>query len=932
MTERWPILEREFELEQFDLHMDRALESRGQFVIVEGAAGIGKTALLEAIGERARERDALVLSASGGELEVDLPFTVVRQLFDSYLLGLSVETRSQLLAGAAEFASVPLGLAGGAGGADPGAALHGLYWLLANIADRQPTVLLIDDAQWADTESLRWLSYLARRIGELRVLGVGAERSARETPGPLSVAWRIPASEMLQLRPLRPSAVSDLVAHAYDKTPDEAFCRACHELTGGNPFLVRELLHTALRDGIAPSSANAQTIGGLGIATVARSVLVRVARLGPAAVALARAVAVLSSSARIRVAAEVAGLPQHEAVTAAETLQGNGILSAQDQLEFTNPLVRSAIYDELVPAARSRLHLAAANALRELNAPVAQIATHLLSSEPAGEPWEVSTLVRAGGEALAQGSPDVAVTYLRHALKQTPAAESAGVLLALCAAEVGMQDRACLEHAEAAFRLADSPTQQGIAAIALWQAKMWAGDASEANAVAVAGLERVGEADRDLALTLRALSLGALVNARRPAPVDRETSALVRDLSGTTPAERGLISVVAWCETIANTPARDVAALSMRALVDDRQSIDGADPFVVTLPAVVLFYAGHIGHAVELTHGLLSDCQHIGSRLLFGWGSAVVSVFQVVQGDLAGAELSARDALAAAEEEGFKPLVVPALASLVSALVERGELAEADRMLASIELPAGLEGTGAMSFLDRARGTLALASHRHEDALAAFGAARDAMLAIDCRNPAIVPWRSDIALLLDAAGDRHAAAQLAREEVELARGFGAPPALGVAVRTEGVVTRDIELLRFSAEILSGSEARLEHARSLVEYGAALRRAKNRSASRKPLREGLDLAERCGASALARRALDELRATGARPRRHLLSGSDSLTASERRIARLAAEGRSNVEIAQALFVTRKTVEKHLGSAYLKLGINSRDQLHAVLGPE
>jgi DNA-binding CsgD family transcriptional regulator len=130
-------------------------------------------------------------------------------------------------------------------------------------------------------------------------------------------------------------------------------------------------------------------------------------------------------------------------------------------------------------------------------------------------------------------------------------------------------------------------------------------------------------------------------------------------------------------------------------------------------------------------------------------------------------------------------------------------------------------------------------------------------------------------------------------------------------------------------VLEDSPAELEHARALTDLGAALRRTGKRSEAREPLRAGLDLAQRCHATALVQRAHDELVASGARPRRFLLTGVDSLTASERRVAEMASEGLTNREIAQALFVTEKTVEGHLGHAYRKLDVRSRSELPRAL---
>ena len=198
--------------------------------------------------------------------------------------------------------------------------------------------------------------------------------------------------------------------------------------------------------------------------------------------------------------------------------------------------------------------------------------------------------------------------------------------------------------------------------------------------------------------------------------------------------------------------------------------------------------------------------------------------------------------------------------------------------------------------------------------------------------PSYIPWRSEAALAQLALGDEDAARLLAEEELELARAFGAPRALGVALHALGVVVggdRGELLLREAVDALDEGDARLERARVLTDLGALLRRRNRRSQARELLREGLDIAHRAGARLLAERAETELRATGARPRRIVLSGVESLTASERRVAELAAQGLTNREIAQTLFVTARTVEGHLTSVFRKLQLDSREQLAAAL---
>jgi DNA-binding NarL/FixJ family response regulator len=151
----------------------------------------------------------------------------------------------------------------------------------------------------------------------------------------------------------------------------------------------------------------------------------------------------------------------------------------------------------------------------------------------------------------------------------------------------------------------------------------------------------------------------------------------------------------------------------------------------------------------------------------------------------------------------------------------------------------------------------------------------------------------------------------------------------VALRTLGVLAGDVDALTEASDVLAGTEARLEHAHALVELGAALRRKNHRTEAREPLRAGLDLAARLGATALCQQAVDELAAAGARPRTPQRTGVEALSPSEYRVARLAAEGQRNRDIAQALFVTTKTVEVHLSACYRKLGIASRTDLPEFL---
>jgi DNA-binding CsgD family transcriptional regulator len=301
-------------------------------------------------------------------------------------------------------------------------------------------------------------------------------------------------------------------------------------------------------------------------------------------------------------------------------------------------------------------------------------------------------------------------------------------------------------------------------------------------------------------------------------------------------------------------------------------------------------------------------------------------------GALADAQADGQDALEATRLYGHPFWLPGALAATINPLVEYGSLDEAERLLVDTRVEERHGGSHSLSWaamLLPARARLRMAQGRFDAGLVDLLACGERHQSAANRSPSLWAWRSAAALALMALGDQDRAHALAAEEVRLARALGAPRALGVALRAAGLVDGVIEQLEESAAVLARSGAVLEHGRALVDLGSALRRARRRTEARLPLREGLELAIRCGADVLAERARDELLATGAHLRRDRLSGPEALTASERRVARMAAEGQSNPEIAQALYLTRRTVETHLTHAYQKLGIGSREELTTAL---
>jgi DNA-binding CsgD family transcriptional regulator len=269
---------------------------------------------------------------------------------------------------------------------------------------------------------------------------------------------------------------------------------------------------------------------------------------------------------------------------------------------------------------------------------------------------------------------------------------------------------------------------------------------------------------------------------------------------------------------------------------------------------------------------------------------------------------------------------------VVRALIDRGELDQASALLAEHELTGDLPPSWPHNLVRHARGCLYAAAGDHAQAAADLLAAGEQADRWGILNPAILPWRSDAALSLAAVGKNAEASRLAAAEVDLARKWGAGRALGIALRAAGRVDRSGDGMQFLADavaVLRPSPAPLELARALVDLGAAQRRCGARLDARETLRDGLDLAYRQGGRRLAERARQELVIAGGKPRRDAVRGRDALTPSELRVAELAAGGQTNRQIAQALFITQRTVENHLTSTYGKLGIGSRSELAPAL---
>jgi DNA-binding CsgD family transcriptional regulator len=934
------LLEREAELAVLATAAERLSEGAGGAVAVEGPPGIGKTALLEWTTDRMGDAGVSLIRARCGEFELDFPFGVARQLFERHVIGGDAEARSALLEGAAAHAAPALGLhegddpAGPAPSVDlPFTVIHGLYWLLAKLSEDGPLAVVVDDAHWCDDASLRFLTYLVPRLGDLPVLLLVASRpAAPERAAAMGAILGGREVERIVPKPLGTDGSRALLEHELGSGADEPFAEACHEASGGNPFLLSELAASLVADGIEPVAANAERVRNLVPAAVVNSVLMRIGRMPQPCGDLAAAVAVLGSEVEPRRAAALAGIEPAALPEPLEGLERAGILAAERPLRFVHPLLREAVRAELPLARREALHANAASLLRDEGAKASEIAHHLLDAPRVGARETVSTLRQAAADAVGGGAPEAAVTYLLRALAEPPSADvQAGLRYELGVAGwlAGRDPGALIDDLRAGLNGAWSPSERATRAIALARAVASTGDVPAAFGVLEGQIEAAGTGAGDAAARLRAehAALGLLHPDTRDRAIDRIERRTEHPAGGDIGTLLEL-AVLATYRSLDGT-AEESAKLAEEALDGGRLlASEGADSVAFHIALLVLMVADHHESAERHLDQAAGEARRGGSAFAFGSVGAMSSVLAWRRGDMAKAEAHARSAL----EPGLvPPFTLPLIvACLVLALVDKGELDAAEREVAQFGNAHDLPELMQVNMAFFALGALRSAQGRAADALADMEELDRRNLRLGILNSA-VPWRP---IAVEAAlreGDAERAAQLAADEMEFAKRWGTGTAMGQALRAAGLAkgADGIDDLRHATEVLAETPSRREHALALIDLGSALRRAGERKEAREHLTAGLDLAQRCGAARLATLAHDELRVAGAKPRRLQFSGVDALTAAERRVAEMAAEGLANREIAETLFLSTRTVENHLSRVYRKLDISSRSALGEAL---
>jgi DNA-binding CsgD family transcriptional regulator len=933
------LYERGAELDALRSAWGQARADCGCLVVVEGAAGNGKSSLLAVTGEEAAAGGLRVLRARGSELERGLAFGVIRQLFETVVAAATPAERADLLAGAAAPAQRVLALgslrsAPRSAAEDGFAALHGIYWLVTNLAQLAPMVLVVDDLHWADPSSVHALVYLARRIADLPVALVVALRPDEPgAPAPLLDALRAePGAVRITLRALGLASVVSIVRAAIGGA-DEALCSACFSASAGNPFYLRELLKTIA--GGRPQ-ATASAVDDAAMPTLGDGVIGRIARIGPEAVALARAMAVLDGG-RLADAAVLARLEEQAAAAAAARMQRIEVLARVDPVAFVHPLVRRSVYETLSVTERDAAHRAAAHHLREAGASPEAVAGHLAAVRPAGQRHVTARLREAAREAIRHAAPETAIRWLERALEEAAPHPPRAVLLhELGGVELAIRAPAAIAHLQEALEQTTDPVPRARIALELAEILGAAGQWKECVTTIADALGGLGDRDPSLAVDLE--TFRAVIRAYDPrlvAAFDADRERLTRLARGDSWAARALAVLLGCIAVTRGGDLDDARRLVEHGLRDGRlfaEHDSGGWASAQALTALVSMDADE--RALEVVEDLAAHARRSGALIGTLTAMGYRGWLSVRRGDLVEAEADLRTGLEVSVQNGMPLLFVTATLFLQDAILERPSLDDVAAFVESVQLGSDFAPTVTGAMLLQTRGRLRLARGERETAVADLRASGQIQAAMGI-GPPYSSWRSALALALPAAA-REEALALVTEELALAAATGLARPHGIALRNAGLLLdgdRGLARLRESVARLEDSAARLEYARALVEYGAALRRRGQRAQAREPLAAGMELAYRCGAERLVARAREELRAAGARPRRIPRTGVDALTVSELRTARLVARGRSNAEVAQELFVSLKTVETHLSHAYAKLGLTgsgARHRLNAVLG--
>ncbi|MEV6700013.1 AAA family ATPase [Streptomyces sp. NPDC051453] len=847
--------------------------SSGSLVVFRGEAGIGKTALLEEVRRVAAGR-AMVWSARGGETVTSVPFNVVRQLLQPALLALSQEEAREYFGDWYEIAGPALGIAEPGGRqADPQGVRDGLVAAVSRLARLHwPLVLLVDDAQWADEETLHWLAAFAERLDDLPVLVVVAHRDGEATAASTGHLEAVGAAARPRttLSALTPDATAGLTRATLGEHADAPFCREVWAVTGGNPYETVELLAKVQDSDLEPAEGSAGELRALNKSARGRGLVDRLEGLGTDATRLAWAAAILGTRIAPELAARLAGMTPGEAGRCAERLRGARILTDATYedgaagLEFVHPLIASAVYRSIPAATRTAMHGQAAWAVTASGHGAAAASRHLLQVHPDDDPELVEQLRTAAGEHLAVGAPEAARRCLERALQEPPLPDVRSELLyELGCATLLTSPAVTIGYLRQA--LDAKPGLDGDARVdavcRLSQALVHNNQLEEALREIDAEAARLDPGPARLRLqAMRYMWEGIHAGEEDSPGRSRSLAALAGSLTGRDNPERVLLVLRAFDAMTRGENAEVVVELCDRSLVNERLApgLGWTDPewgfeLLAMLGSAYLF-----SDRLDRAESLFTEA--VRAYETAGWSGghlalahAFVGYVHRRRGRLTDAEAVLRESLRLADRVGRGlPMHWDAACMLIDTLVARGRIGEAMEIADRYSFGPPYPSTIVLPDAHSVRGRLLVAAGRTEEGVSELEAAAKAATARGGHNTIMAPWACDLARAL-ATEDPERARELAADARLQAERFGTDTAIGEALRCEAALEtgqRSLTLYAKSVTYLEASPCAYEHAAVRVEYGIAAR-------SVAELTRGLTLARSCGADGLAARAREVL---------------------------------------------------------------------------
>lgn len=914
------------------------VKDTGRAVLLRGPAGIGKTRLMRAAIDAATEQlaadDACVLTAKCPE-NGSGAYEVVRALFAPLHLTDPGTTGHPLLRGSARLA-LPALTPGRTADSDPAdlyAVMQGLYWLTAGLAADRPVVLAVDDLQWCDEASLRWLGFLLRRAEDLQVVLILTLRTEaeEELPAALAEMTDVPSCLTLDVHPLGEEAVGDLLAHTLGGPPDAALVDTCMRISGGTPLLVHLLAGRWKESGPLTGPGDTADEGADEEADLGLVARFRIDRLTAERLAVAQAVGVLEEET-VDIVAALAGTQPEPAQRVVEDLRAAGLLRP-DALAYRHDLIREAVLQTLRPAERAALHERAARLLDEAGRPVEKVAVQLMLLPASPEPWMITALRSAALDAELRGAPATAGQYLTRALCHTP--DDLDLLSHTARVFAHIAPGTALGHLEHALAQPTDPRTRCCLVLQYGITSLGAHNSLRAFDLVTEALDRtvgeLGTSPADQALRARVEAMVLLSGLDETSTVGR-VSHRFRDRTpppGETPDERLLLGMLCALRTLEGRPAAELVPAAERVL----RLGDGPRGGWGALGAVLTLYLADENEPVQAALGtLLSQATARGEAWQCALVSTTRSQVHLWAGNVTQALSDAHFAHDLFDRELRVSTSVSPKCALADALVRRGEPERAQRLLAEVQRPRldqfSLEYHAFLMARARARAALGDLDGALEDLLRCG----DSLAAAGIGNPVLAPWWFEAAPLLARLGREHEGHAIVERVAAPVDEWGTPRARGMLSLARGVLTPDdtgLDHLTEAADLLAGSPARLEHARAEYLLGRRLFDRGDAQAARTRLHRAIDIAVLCGDKSLLDEVRPVLAAARGRLRRSTTSPAESLSGGERQIAERAAAGATNREIAEALFLTQRTVEFHLTSVYRKLGIRGRHQIASAL---